>query len=88
MVVSGTVSACQRVRSLDALFSTGYGQLLLVKLLVFLPLLVLGYANRYHLVPLVERTIAPSPARCGPRLRWWAPCWRSRPASSTRRRPG
>jgi copper transport protein len=59
VVASGTVSAWQQVRSLDALFSTGYGQLLLVKLLVFLPLLVLGYANRHHLVPLVERTVAP-----------------------------
>jgi copper transport protein len=59
VVVSGTVSGYQQVRSFDALFDTGYGQLLMVKVLVFLPLLVLGYANRAHLIPLVERTAAP-----------------------------
>ena len=59
VVVTGLVSGWQQVRTLDGLFQTGYGQLLLIKVLVFLPMLVLGYANRYHLVPLVERTAAP-----------------------------
>lgn len=59
VVVTGLVSGWQQVRTLDGLFQTGYGQLLLVKVLAFLPLLVLGYANRYHLVSLVERTAAP-----------------------------
>lgn len=59
VVVSGTVSAYQQVRTFDALFSTGYGQLLVAKVLVFTPLLVLGYANRAHLIPLIERTAAP-----------------------------
>ena len=59
VVVSGTVSGYQQVRSIDALTSTGYGQLLIVKVLVFLPLLALGWVNRAHLVPLVERTVAP-----------------------------
>jgi copper transport protein len=59
VVASGVVSGWQQVRSLDGLLHTGYGQLLVVKVLVFLPLLALGYANRYHLVPLVERAAAP-----------------------------
>jgi copper transport protein len=59
VVVTGLVSGWQQVRTLDGLFQTGYGQLLLIKVLVFLPMLALGYANRYHLVPLVERTVAP-----------------------------
>jgi copper transport protein len=59
VVASGTVSGYQQVRSLDALTSTGYGQLLIVKVLVFLPLLALGWVNRAQLVPLVEKTVAP-----------------------------
>jgi copper transport protein len=59
VVATGAVSGYQQVRTLDALTSTGYGQLLLVKVLVFTPLLALGYVNRAHLIPLVERTVAP-----------------------------
>jgi copper transport protein len=59
VVVSGAVSGYQQVRSLDGLVDTGYGQLLMVKVLVFLPLLALGYVNRAHLVPLVAKSLAP-----------------------------
>lgn len=59
VAVSGTVSGWQQVRSIEALTSTGYGQLLLVKVAAFGALAALGWVNRTRLVPLVERTITP-----------------------------
>lgn len=59
VALSGTVSGWQQVRSVDALTSTGYGQLLLAKVAGFAVLIVLGWANRSRLVPMVERTVAP-----------------------------
>jgi copper transport protein len=59
IVLSGVVSGWQQVRTFDGLTSTGYGQLLIVKVVAFLVLVALGWINRARLVPLVEKTIAP-----------------------------
>ena len=59
VAVSGTVSGWQQVRTLDGLTSTSYGRLLLAKVAGFAVLVVLGWANRARLVPLVRRTVAP-----------------------------
>jgi copper transport protein len=59
VAVSGTVSGWQQVGSLDALTSTTYGRLLLGKVAGFAVLVALGWVNRWRLVPLVERTVAP-----------------------------
>jgi len=44
---------------LAAAAATGYGQLLLVKVAIFTPLVALGWVNRERLVPLVEKTVVP-----------------------------
>ena len=59
VAVSGTVSAFIQIGSWDALTSTGYGQLVLVKVGGFLILVTFGYLNRRHLVPIVERRVTP-----------------------------
>lgn len=59
VAASGTVSGWQQVRTLDALTSTGYGRLLILKVVGFAVLVVLGFVNRAVLIPLVERTVAP-----------------------------
>lgn len=52
---SGSVSAFIQVRSVEALTSTGYGQLVLAKIVGFSALLLLGWRNRVQLVPRVAR---------------------------------
>jgi copper transport protein len=59
VAVTGTISGWQQVRTLDALTSTSYGQLLLAKVAGFVVLVGIGWANRTRLVPLVERSVAP-----------------------------
>jgi copper transport protein len=59
VAASGTVSGWQQVRTLDALTSTSYGRLLILKVVGFAVLVVLGFVNRAVLIPLVERTVAP-----------------------------
>ena len=59
VAASGTMSGWQQVRTLDALTSTGYGRLLILKVVGFAVLVVLGFVNRAVLIPLVERTVAP-----------------------------
>ena len=53
--ISGSVSAFIQVRSVEALTSTGYGQLVLAKLVGFAALLLLGWRNRVQLVPAVAK---------------------------------
>jgi copper transport protein len=45
LILTGTYSAWLHVGSLDALITTPYGQALIVKLLLFLPLLAIGAVN-------------------------------------------
>ena len=56
--LSGTISGVVQVRYLDALFSTGYGQLLLAKVAGFLLLVALGFVNRQVLLPRIEKAFA------------------------------
>ena len=55
VAVTGLVSGVIQVDSLDGLFDTGYGQLLLVKVAGFTVLVALGFVNRTVLVPKVEQ---------------------------------
>jgi copper transport protein len=59
VVVSGAVSATLQTGSVDAVTTTGYGQLAIAKVMGFALLLVLGWINRYRLVPVLERSAAP-----------------------------
>ena len=59
VAVTGTVSAVINLGSWDALTSTGYGQLVAVKVAGFVILITFGWLNRRHLVPLVERAATP-----------------------------
>ena len=54
---SGTISGVVQVRYLDALFTTGYGQLLLAKVAGFLLLVALGFVNRQVLLPRIEQAL-------------------------------
>lgn len=58
LVGTGLVNSWFLVGSLSNLFATGYGQLLLVKLALFLGMLALAVANRFWLVPALEKTTA------------------------------
>lgn len=57
--VTGTVSAWAQIRSWDALFDTGYGRLVVAKVVGFALLVALGALNRQRLVALVEHSILP-----------------------------
>jgi copper transport protein len=59
VAVSGTVSGWQQVGSVEALFSTTYGRLVLAKVAGFAGLVAMGWANRSRLVPLVGRALGP-----------------------------
>ena len=47
---TGVIRAIEELRSLEQLWSTGYGQLLIVKTVLLAALVVLGWLNRYRLV--------------------------------------
>jgi copper transport protein len=57
VVVTGVVRAVNEVGSWGALFSTGYGQLVLVKAVLLLALAALGGVNRYRNVPRAAKTV-------------------------------
>ncbi len=56
VAVSGTLMGWRIVRTLHALFTTTYGQLLLVKIALVGVVVVMGAYNRYRLVPMVTGT--------------------------------
>jgi hypothetical protein len=51
LAVTGVIRAFTELRSLDQAWSTGYGQLLIVKTVLLGALVVLGWVNRYRLLP-------------------------------------
>lgn len=59
IAISGTVLALIQVGSLDALTSTGYGQLLMAKIGGFAVLVTFGWLNRRHLIPIVAKAASP-----------------------------
>ena len=59
IAATGTASALINTGSWDAVASTGYGRLVIAKVVGFAILVTFGWMNRRHLVPLVERTAAP-----------------------------
>jgi uncharacterized membrane protein len=58
MVITGTVLALTEVGSWAALFSTGYGQLVLLKVGLLACLACLGALNRYRNVPAAGRSVS------------------------------
>lgn len=59
VAVTGTISAFIQIGSFEALTSTGYGQLVIAKVIGFAVLVTFGWLNRRHLVPIAERAAAP-----------------------------
>lgn len=59
VLTTGSVSGYLNVRSADVLLTTGYGQLLVAKVVGFGALLAIGWANRRRYIPLIAKTIAP-----------------------------
>lgn len=55
VLLTGMYNAWLQVGSFQALWEAPYGQTLIVKLLLVLPLLTLGASNRYLSVPLLQR---------------------------------
>lgn len=51
LAATGVVRAFSELRSVDQLWSTGYGRVLIVKTALLSVLLVFGWLNRYRLVP-------------------------------------
>lgn len=58
LIVAGTLRGYQEVRAFHGLWDTTYGQLLLVKIALVLPLLALGAYNNRYAVPRLKRQIA------------------------------
>ena len=72
LVVTGVYRALAELRSFSDLVDTGYGQALLVKLVIFCVLLVGGVYNRLVLHPRLERAalgLRPDDGGAGERLR-------------------
>jgi copper transport protein len=63
LIASGTVSGYLQVRALRGLWETTYGQLLLVKLALVLPLLALGLYNNRRAVPRLRERLATAAER-------------------------
>ena len=63
LIASGTVSGYLQVRALRGLWETTYGQLLLVKIALVLPLLALGLYNNRRAVPRLRERFATAAER-------------------------
>lgn len=57
VAISGSLSAFWQLRSFDALFDTGYGQLLLAKIAGFAALVILGSLNRALVASWADRAV-------------------------------
>ena len=64
LLVTGVVNAWILVGSIHALSVTGYGQLLVLKLVVFAIMLTLAAINRFWLTPRLGLTLSRSSKRC------------------------
>jgi len=51
LAATGVISAFAELRSLDQVWSTGYGRLLIVKTVLLAALVAVGWVNRYRLLP-------------------------------------
>jgi copper transport protein len=58
LIVAGSLRGYQEVRAFHGLWDTTYGQLLLVKIALVLPLLLLGLYNNRYAVPRLKKQIA------------------------------
>jgi copper transport protein len=58
LITAGTIRGYQEVRAFHGLWDTRYGQLLLVKIALVLPLLLLGLYNNRYAVPRLKKQIA------------------------------
>jgi copper transport protein len=58
VVLSGTFAAYMQLRSWSALTGSAYGQVLLAKIAVFLPLVALGGFNKNVVKPRIDRAVA------------------------------
>ncbi len=67
IAITGVIQAYIDVRTLDALVSTTYGALVLVKTALLLALMTLGWVNRGRVLPLLRRLVADAalPGRAG-----------------------
>jgi copper transport protein len=63
LLVAGAVNGYLQVESWNALFNTTYGQLLIVKILLILPLLALGAFNNRFAVPNIRAGATSEPQR-------------------------
>jgi len=62
VLIGGLVLALLLVGSWDALFSSGYGWVVLAKVSLFIPMIAFGAYNRYRLIPRAAETGEPSAA--------------------------
>jgi copper transport protein len=58
IAASGVVQAYIDVRTIHALFHTTYGALIIVKVLLLICLIALGWVNRARVIPALERLVA------------------------------
>src|SRR2546422_850011 len=62
VLIGGLVLALLLVGSWDALFSSGYGWVVLAKVSLFIPMIAFGAYNRYRLIPRAAETGEPAAA--------------------------
>lgn len=66
LVVTATYNAWLEVGSLQALWKTSYGQIVIVKIMLLMTLIALGASNRFVSVPLLRRWAGQTLAEQGP----------------------
>ena len=70
IALTGVIQAYIDVRTLDGLFHTTYGLLVLVKVALLLSLIGLGWVNRERVIPGLKRIAGEGAARAA------SACWR------------
>ena len=64
LAVTGVIRALAELRSLEQVWSTGYGQVLIVKTALLAALVAVGWLNRYRLLPRLSFDDAAAKRRC------------------------